>query len=175
MAVAHRARRCGSDAAKANCWNAEIRPGARRAAGGLIGSPGEFLDDRTVRTIVAATCSNKVLQRTPHRMKRPFAVPQVGNSGRRQRFDIGTRAGSVAPERQQLANLVDWKVKVAGPRDEPQSMHVIGRVIPVLRVRSQRLRRQPDLFIMAHHPRAETRRGRRLADVHQILLDLDTM
>ena len=175
MAMAHRARRHGPDAAEAGCLATEALRGPPRPSDSLPDVPGEFLDYRTIGPIIAATHHNKVLERTPHRMQRPFAVPQVGNSGRRQRFDVGTRTRLVAPERQQLADLVDRKAKVTGPGDEPQSMHVVGLVIPVLRVRSQRLRRQPDLFIMAHHPRTEPRRGCRLADVHQIPLDLDTM
>ncbi len=175
MAMAHRARTHGSDAAKADCLRAATLRETTKKHRGSPDAAGEFFDYRTVGSIVAAARRNKVLERTPHVVQRPFALPQIGYSGHSQCFDVGACTRLVAPERQQLADLVDWKTKVAGAGDEPQSMHITGRIIPILRIRSQRLWRQPDLFIVAHHPRAETCRGGCLADVHQIPLDLDTM
>ena len=175
MAMAHRARRRGPDAAEADGMVAETLRGARRAAGGLPDAPGEFLDYRTVRAIVAAARRNKVLERAPHRVQCSFTLLQVGESGRRQRFDINACARAVAPERQQLANFSDRKAEVAGASDEPQPVNVARRIIPILRISSQRLRCQADFFIMAHHARGETRRGRCLSDVHESPLDLDTM
>ena len=89
----------------------------------LADVPGEFVDNWTVRAIVATARSNKMLERMAHGMQCPFSLPKVGNPGVRQSLDVRAGAFPIAPKRQQFANLVDRKAKVAGPRDKSQSMN----------------------------------------------------
>ena len=175
MATAHRARRHAPDAAKGACLGPEPLSEATGAAGGSQDASGEFLDYGTIRAVVTGASRNKVLERTPHGMQCLLTRPQIGYSSRGQRFDISTCACPITPERQQLANLIDWKAKVASTCNKPQPMNVARRIIPVLRVPTQRLRCQPDLFVMAHHSRAESRRRGRITDIHKLPLDLDTV
>lgn len=175
MAMAHLARSCGSDAAKAHHVMAAALGGQPRAAGSLPGVSGELLDDRTVRPIITTASDNKMLERSTHGVQRSFTLAKVNYSSRRQRLYIRTGASPIAPQRQKLTDFVDWKAKVASPGNEAQSMDVTGRVIPILRVTSESLRGQADFLVVAHHTRAETRRRCRLANVHKLPLDLDTM
>ena len=173
MALAHRARRHASDAAKAGCLATEALGGPARASDSLNEASGEFLDDRAIWPIITTAGGDKVLERGAHGMQRSFMLAKVGYPRLCQRFDIRTGACPIGSQRQKLANRIDWKAKVAGAGDKLQSVNVTVRVIPILRVPSERL--QADFPIVAHHSRAEPRRRRCLADIHEPPLDLDTM
>lgn len=175
MAMAHRAPRSGPDAAAPSCTCKCPGTGERTAAGNLPSAARKLLDDWAVGSIISATGGNKMLQRVAHRMQGAFAFAQVGNSRRCERLDVGAGARPIAPERQEFTDLGDGKPEIAGTRDEAQTMDVVGRVVPILRVTADGARRQADLLIVAHHAWAEPCGSRCFADVHKSPLDLDMM
>lgn len=143
--------------------------GCRRGLGnGLSGyvKRGEVAQDRAIGPIITGTTIRQLHQRRSHLLQILHALFQFGRAAHRQQLDIRAAATAIMPQRQQLADLLDRKPKIASPADEVQPSQIRLVIVAIARIPTRGRIDQPDLFIMADHPFADARCCRCLTDFH---------
>ncbi len=126
----------------------------------------ETFDDRAIRSRVAMAVVSKVRQRVAHLRQFRNAAVKIRNVLERNRFHLGAGAGTVLPQRQQAANVLDQKSQAPRLTNKAQRMHFLRSVNPVPGCRASFRRQQADTFVVANHLRCDARCPGRFTDVH---------
>jgi len=84
----------------------------------------EAADDRAFGAVVAGASRRQVLERVRHFGEVAGALLQRGDVLKRDPLHLGAAAVVIAPQAQEVADLVDRKPEVARPADEGEPMDV---------------------------------------------------
>jgi len=109
-----------------------------------------------------------MLERRLHRQKILRLSFQLQDVCLSDRPHLPARTRMVVPQADEFTDLHDREAEVARMADESQGMHVAARVLAIARFGPVGRRVQPHRFVVANHLRRDTRRLRRLADVHRL-------
>src|SRR5512146_942072 len=106
------------------------------------------------------------LQRALHGLQLGDALVELLDVRERERLYLAAGPALVAPQTQELLDLLDGESEVARLADEAQGMHVGRRVSPVAGICPHRLLNESDSLVVADHLRRHSRMPGRLSDVH---------
>src|SRR5690606_8904767 len=79
---------------------------------------------------------------------------------------LGAGALRIAPQPEEISDLLDRKAEIAGICDEAQAEDIGIAIIAIAAVPARWCRDQADLLIMADHPLRDATRVRGRADIH---------
>ena len=105
-------------------------------------------------------------QRLAQCLKRFCLAAEFFRAGDGECLHFGAGALAVAPQPEEIANILDRKAEVARIGDEAQAVDIGIGLIAIAAVPARRRRDQADLLIMADHPLRDAARLRGRADIH---------
>src|SRR5207248_1217508 len=98
-----------SPSAAVNALDPEMRIGRRR---GVDAAVGQLLDDRAIGTIVAMAMLGQMSERPADLAQLRRLGLEFLDMGERELFHVRAGPGAVAPQRQQLCDLLDRKTEI---------------------------------------------------------------
>jgi hypothetical protein len=111
----------------------------------------KVIEDRAIRSVVAAAAMGQVLEGFDHGLQFCNLGLERGNMVSGDAYDLGAGAGLILPEAEQGRRLFHRKAQRARAPDEAQDMYFVRAIDAIIAVRAQRRADEPDRFIIADH------------------------
>ena len=132
----------------------------------MLNSDRKIVQDRAIWPISARAATRQIFERLAHRSELVLLALHLRGSCKREGLDLTTRPIAVLPQRDELADLRNWKAQIACAADEAQHVDFAFVIVAVAGITPRGLRNEADRLIMADHPLADARSFGSLSYIH---------